>query len=172
MYDFAVLREIRRREKLTIRQVSERSGISPAVISRIERNQTRAELGTLYKLSRVFGMTTADLLTLTERRSAQKVDESTRSSDGFVFREVRYANVRALLGHATRGARVSRPEIHKDDYELCWVTAGTLRVTLPHESHELDSGQALQFDAILEHVLEAVTDSDFIILHLRKEKRF
>lgn len=172
MYDFSVLRQIRRRESLTLQEVADRSGLSTAVISRLERNLTHAELTTLYRLGRVFGMNAADLLTLAERRTAQRVDETSHESDGFAFREIRYGNVRALLGEAEAGASHSRPEIHKDDYELCWVLHGRLRVTLPHESHELEAGEAVQFDAILEHTLEALDRCRFVILHLRKDKRF
>ena len=45
MYDFSFLRQLRKRDDLTIGAVSARSGISAAVISKLERNQTRAELG-------------------------------------------------------------------------------------------------------------------------------
>ena len=55
MFDFSVLRELRKREGLTIEATSKRSGVSPAVISKLERNQTRAELETLFRISRVFG---------------------------------------------------------------------------------------------------------------------
>ena len=64
MYDFSFLRQLRKRDDLTIGDVSARSGISAAVISKLERNQTRAELETLFKLSRVFGLTTNELVAL------------------------------------------------------------------------------------------------------------
>ena len=70
------------------------------------------------------------------------------------------------------GARVSRPEIHGDDYEVCWVRRGHVRLSLPDERHELGPGEALQFDAILEHTYEALEPSEVVILHLHKGKRF
>jgi len=172
MYDFSVLRALRKRESLTIRDVSQRSGISPAVISKLERNRTRAELETLFRLSRVFGMNAADLLGLAESRTAQKKKGDAHHVGAFRFEEVAYANVRCLRGSAPAGARVSRPEIHQDDYEVCWILDGAMRIRLPGETHELTKGEALQFDAILEHTYEALADSSFIILHLAKEKRF
>ena len=47
MYDFSFLRELRKHEGLTIGDVSARSGISAAVISKLERNRSGVELGTL-----------------------------------------------------------------------------------------------------------------------------
>jgi transcriptional regulator with XRE-family HTH domain len=172
MYDFSVLRELRKRDHLTIGDVSKRSGISPAVISKLERNQTRAELETLFRLGRVFGMTATDLLALTEMRTAHRATAATHVGGEFVFKEVQYANARLLFGEAPKGAKVSRPEIHQDDYEVCWVLTGKVRLILPHEQHDLNAGQAIQFDAILHHTYEALESSQLIVVHLRKGKRF
>jgi len=152
--------------------VSARSGVSVAVISRLERNQTTAELETLFKLSRVFGMNAADLLALAESRSAHKAHETKHRSGSFEFREIHYGNARCLFGTARAGSTLSRPEVHGDDYEICWVLTGRIRFRLPHEVHELGAGQAIQFDAIFEHTYEALADSELMIVHMRKGKRF
>ncbi len=171
-YDFSVLRDLRKHAVLTIEEVSARSGISAAVISKLERNLSVAELDTLFRLARVFGMNAADLLALAESRTAHIKTSSRHEGGGFKFEEVDYANVRLLLGYARAGGAVARPEIHRDDFEVCWVLSGHLRITLPSERHDLRSGQAIQFDAILPHSYEAVTDVEVIILHLAKPKRF
>jgi transcriptional regulator with XRE-family HTH domain len=172
MYDFGVLRDLRKREGLNIAQVSERSAVSAAVISKLERNQTQPGLDTLYKLSRVFGMHPSDLLKLAESRSATKLEATEHVNEGILFQEITYGNVRCLLGDAPAGTRTSRPEIHGDHYEVCWVISGQLRFNLPHEVHELGAGQAIQFDAILEHTYEAMQDSRFILIHLTKNQNF
>ncbi len=172
MYDFSFLRQLRKRDDLTISDVSARSGISAAVISKLERNQTRAELETLFKLSRVFGLTTNELVALAESRTSQRANSVKHMAGGFVFREVAYANVRCMFAAARKGAKVSRPEIHRDDYEVCWVLSGKVRFTLPDERHELTTGVAIQFDAILHHTYEALEDCEIVIIHLRKGKRF
>lgn len=172
MFDFSVLRELRKRADLTIAEVSKRSRISPAVISKLERNQTLAEIDTLSRLGRVFGITAAELLTIAESRLAHKKQPSEYTVGGFSFRRVEYANIRCLYARAPAGAVLSRPEVHHDDYEVCWVLDGTLRVNLPHESHVLEPGQALQFDAVFEHGYEAVDDCTAMLLHLPKAKRF
>jgi transcriptional regulator with XRE-family HTH domain len=172
MYDFSVLRELRKRDGLTIQGVSERAGVSAAVISKLERNQSQAELGTLFKLSRVFGLNATDLISLAESRTAQRSTAQEYVSGDFRFQRVNYANVKAYHGFGDKGAKVSRPEVHQDDYEVCWVTTGLIRITLPHETHELGAGEALQFDAVQAHSYEALADCEFIILHLDKGKRF
>jgi transcriptional regulator with XRE-family HTH domain len=172
MYDFSILRALRQREGLTIANLSQRTGISPAVISKLERNQTSAELATLFCISRAFGMNTTDLLMLAESRTAHRTRARTRTSGAFLFREIHYANVQALVGEARAGGKVSNPEIHQDDLEVCWVLRGQIRVTLPHERHILKAGDGIQFDAILEHTYEVIEDCQLLILHLKKAKRF
>jgi len=171
-FDFSLLRELRKHRGKTLEEVSRGSGISAAVVSKLERNQTVAELDTLYKLSRFFGMSATDLLSLAERQFAHRVKEGKYTSDRFHFRNIRYANLMALMGEAPEGAITSRPEIHSDDTEVCWVIEGKLHLKLPHENYVLKAGDSIQFDAILEHTYEALSPVRIIILHLRKEKRF
>lgn len=172
MYDFSVLRELRKGRHLSIAEVSGQSGVSPAVISKLERNQSVAELETLFRLSRVFGMSATDLLALAESRTAHKKTATVHEAGGFAFETLHYGNVRAQRARAKAGARVSRPEVHRDDYEVCWVLSGKILFRLPAEMHTLGPGDAIQFDAILDHTYEALEDCEIVIIHLRKDKRF
>ncbi len=171
-FDFSVVRSLREQRELTLAQLSAASGVSVAVISKLERNQQSAELDTIYRLARAFGLSATDLLALAESPLAHRTGEKAYRSGDFKFRQIRYANVVGLLGSAPAGAKVSRPEIHHDDTEVCWVTEGKLRLTLPHEEVLLEAGESIQFDAIQQHTYEALADSQFVILHLRKEKRY
>ena len=171
-FDFSVIRRLREQHEMTLADLSEASKVSVAVISKLERNQTTAELDTLFRLARAFGLSATDLLALTESALAHQVDETSYRSGKFTFRQVRFANVVGLLGEAPAGATVKRPEIHHDDTEVCWIISGKLRLTLPHETFELTEGTSIQFDAILEHTYEALADVRLIILHLRKDKRY
>ena len=171
-FDFSVLRRLREQHGMTLADLSAASGVSIGVISKLERNQATAELDTVFRLARAFGLSATDLLAMSESDLAHRVKETGYHSGQFAFRQVRFANVVALLGEAPAGASVKRPEIHHDDTEVCWMLEGRLRLTLPHESFELTGGASIQFDAILEHTYEALTNCRFIILHLRKDKRY
>ena len=171
-FDFSVLRRLREQHELTLADLSGTSGVSTAVISKLERNQQSAELDTLYRLGRAFGMSATDLLALAESPLAHRGVEGSRRSGQFKFREIHFANVVAFLGTAPADSKVSRPEIHHDDTEVCWVLEGKLRLSLPHEECVLEAGQCLQFDAIQQHTYESLADSRFLILHIRKDKRY
>ncbi len=135
-------------------------------------NESTEYESTLYRLARVFGITAAELLNLAEARLSHPLKATAHRNEDFLFREINYKNIRCLHGRAGKGSRVSHPNVHRDDYELCWILDGTLRLTLPSESYELSAGQSLQFDALLEHTYEALTDCELLILHIRKENRF
>ena len=172
LYDFSILRTLRKRSELTIADVSEKSGVSPAVISKLERNQTSAELETIFRIARIFDMSAADLIALAEARTGHRKEASHREIHGFSFDQVKYSNILCLFGTARKGEELSRPEIHKDDYEVCWVLEGEVEITLPGETHNLKAGQSLQFDAILEHAYRVVEDCRLMILHITKSRRF
>ncbi len=172
MFDFSILRDIRKRSEMTLSDLSQASGVSIAVISKLERNQTQAEVETLYKIGRVFGLRATDILTLAEAPLSNRKDNETYDSDGFSFRAVRYSNGNCIMAEASKGARVSKPEIHHDDHEICWVLNGSLKLELPMETQVLSTGQSIQFDAIQEHTYEAMDDCQFMIVHIRKDKRY
>lgn len=172
MYNFAVVRDLRKREGKTIAELSEKTGISPAVISKLERNQTVAGLGTLFRLARAFGITAAELLALIESRTAQCKQETDRVAGDFHFRMIEFANSKCYYADAPKGARRSNPDAHRDDYETCWVLEGSVKIVLPYETHILNAGDCLQFDALFEHTYEVLEDSRIIIQHIHKQKRF
>jgi len=118
-----VLRRLREQHEMTLAALSEASGVSVPVISKLERNQQSAELDTLYRLGRAFGMS---------HRPARAggIPPRHRGAEDHApfrpvkFRQIRFANVVALLGTAPASSKVSRPEIHHDDTEVCWVLEG------------------------------------------------
>ena len=172
IYDFSILRELRKKESMTIENLSAKSGVSASVISKLERNQCLAELDTIYRLARAFNLAAADLISLAEGRIAHRAAAATHVSGGFTFEEVTYGNAKCLRGRAAAGGRVSKPHLHRNDYELCWVVNGKLLLDLPNERHELSAGESIQFDALLEHTYEALEDCEIILVHIRKNKRF
>lgn len=170
--DFRILRTLRKARGLSIGEICGQSGVSASVISKLERNQTHAELETLYRLARCFRLSLGDLIALAENNAPHQVAEEAYSSGDFVFHRVSYGNLRCMRGSAKRSGRLSRPGLHGDDLELCWVTRGKLRIALPNEECILGPGQSVQFDALLTHTYEVLEDCEVFIVHLRKNNRY
>src|SRR5512135_2921409 len=104
-FDFSVLRTLRDQHELTLAALSAASGVSVAVISKLERNQQSAELETLYRLARAFGLSATDLMAMAESQLAHRTGEKAYRSGDFKFRQIKYANVVAHLGSAPAGAK-------------------------------------------------------------------
>jgi transcriptional regulator with XRE-family HTH domain len=170
--DFSIIRELRKRAGMTLVEVSQKSGVSIAGLSKIERNQNMAELDTLYRLARVFGLSATDLLGLIESCSAHRKDAQLYESGPFNFERVQFRGIDCFYASARAGDSLSKPEAHGDELEICWLRKGSIRITLPREQHELKPGQALKFDAALEHGYEILEDSEMMIVHIEKTHRF
>ena len=170
-YDFTILRSLRKTQAYTIADVAENSGISTAVISRIERNQAMPELETLARMAKVFGMSATDLLGLAETRSAQITTAQHYTSGGFQFQNINFLNLQVFYGSGSTGARASRPEVHHNDIEVCWVISGSVELMVGADRYTLKEGEAIQFDAMLKHEYCALEDSKILTLHLHKGKR-
>jgi uncharacterized cupin superfamily protein len=153
-------------------EIQARSGVTPAVLSRIERNLATPELDTLYRLARVFAMTATDVLALAEKATSHTTGEERYMRREFAFRKVTYGNVTLFHATAKAGGHISTPEVHHNEYELFWVLNGSVRLVLPHEQHVLHEGNAIQFDAALEHSYEVLEDSEMVMTHIRKGMRY
>lgn len=171
-FDFAIVRELRKQFGMSIADLAEKSGVSSSVISKLERNQSNGELETLFRLARVFGLTLSDLIALAEKRTCHLVKSEHYKSGGFVFDRVDYGNMRVMHAAAPKGAQLSTPSVHKDDYELFWVRRGRVQFELPQECYTLNAGDSIQFDALLTHSYEVLEDCEIVIIHLKKDKRF
>jgi transcriptional regulator with XRE-family HTH domain len=170
--DFSIVRELRKRAGLTLEAVSNQSGVSIAGLSKLERNQNMIELDTLYRLARVFGLSATDLLSLAESCSAQLKEAESYTSGPFDFESVEFKGISCFEAAAKAGDSLKKPEAHGDEFEICWLRKGSIRIILPREQHLLNPGQALKFDAALEHGYEILEDSEMTIIHIEKTHRF
>jgi transcriptional regulator with XRE-family HTH domain len=170
--DFSVVRDLRKRAGMTLEDVSQKSGVSIAGLSKMERNQNMIELDTLYRLARVFSLSATDLLNLAESCSASSKDAESYTSGPFEFEKISFKGIDCFQASAKSGGKLTKPEAHGDEFEICWLRTGTIRITLPRETHVLKPGQALKFDAALPHSYEILEDSQMTILHIEKTHRF
>ncbi len=170
--DFRILRELRKTHNLSIAELSKLSGVAASVISKLERNQTKAELDTIYRLARVLRLSLADLISLAENQTPHLIDEESYQSGDFNFRRISYGNMRCMRGTAAKSTKLSTPELHGDDLETCWLIKGKLRIILPNEICTLEPGMSVQFDALMPHTYEVLEDCEVFIVHLKKGNRF
>ena len=86
-----------------------------------------------------------------------------------ISRRLRFRDFSSAWGFMTRVALVAEASAHHPEWSNVY---GRVAITLPRERHELAGGEALKFDAMLEHTYEIIEDAELTIVHLTKQHRF
>ncbi len=173
----ANLRRLRVRRGLSLEKLSQRSGVSRAMLGQIELGQSAPTINVLWKIARALDVTFATLIQAREaggttvlRRDTAKILTShggTFSSRAlFPFDGPRRAELYELrlAAKATEEADAHAP----GTVENLVVVTGQLEVVLNHaggeaERHRLDDGDAIVFEADVKHSYVNVGDTECVM---------
>jgi transcriptional regulator with XRE-family HTH domain len=155
------VRELRRGRGLTLEELAELSGVSRAMISKLERGEKNPTLVVVAKLAGGLGVTLSRLAGTEERREVSVVPRERR----MVMRDPETGFERQLLSpnFVGRGVEFIRNEIPEGSTsgefpphrrgveEHIVVERGSLRAILGGEEYLLREGDALYFEADVRH---------------------
>ena len=172
------LREERHRRGMTVREIARRVGVSPSLISQIERDKVNPSVSTLWGLVTVLGLTMGDLfseedsapgarpvsmpdaagpVTLPGHRAVINLETGvhwerlTAGTDPVVeFLTVTYPPGAASC--------VEDSLVRHGGKEYGYVVGGRLGVRIGFDEYELEPGMAISFDASAPHRLWAIGD--------------
>jgi transcriptional regulator with XRE-family HTH domain len=172
------LREERHRQGMTVREIARLVGVSPSLISQIERDKVTPSVSTLWGLVTVLGLTMSDLFS-----EAPPFRGPTPASTAEEAGPVTTPGARAVLNletgvHWERLTATSDPVVEfltvlyppgasscEEDSlmrhggkEYGYVTSGRLGVRVGFEEYELTAGMAISFDSSSPHRLWAIGD--------------
>jgi transcriptional regulator with XRE-family HTH domain len=162
------VRELRRRRGLTLEELAERSGVSRAMISKLERGEKNPTLVVAAKLAEGFGVTLSQLVGMEERREVVVVPREKR----MVMRDPETGFERQLLSPSFggRGVEFIRnvvpegstsgefPPHRRGVEEYVVVEKGNLRAIIGGEEYLLKEGDALYFEADVSHRFDNAGD--------------
>lgn len=169
------MRELRLRKKLGLVQLSEHTGLSPAMLSKIERGQVFPTLPTLLRIALVFRVDLDYFFKKTDAKMAvTRKDDRIRlpvpagsSPAAYLFESLDYPladrRMEAFLASFSAGAPSSEPHRHGVE-EMVYVVSGSLGVTVDDESVALSEGDALSFDSGTPHSYQAGSEGDCLAL--------
>jgi transcriptional regulator with XRE-family HTH domain len=150
----ARLKMERERRGWSLAELAQRSGVSKAMISRIERNETSPTAALLGRLSGAFGLTLSALLGRLDEtgehvRRARDQPIWTDPGSGYRRRQISPAVAAPLELTQVRmppGARVAFPaSSYAFIRQLIWVQEGTLSLVEGGHRLRLDAGDCLAF---------------------------
>lgn len=165
--DYAIgpkIRRLRLRKKLGLVQLGEHSGLSPAMLSKIERGHLFPTLPTLLRIAMVFGVgldhffrEDSDRPVSAVVRKADRIrlpEKAGRSSPAYHFESLDYpVSNRKLNGYYVEfGEEDEQSEPHEHPgAEIIYVLSGELVVNLEGEDFRLGPGDSMYFDCAHPH---------------------
>lgn len=162
------LRRRRKELKWTLQELADKSGVSRAAISKIERGDSGASTPVLGKLAEALDVSVSQLLGGAERTTVVHIPAANQP----VFREQETGFERQSLSPLYLGRGVDFvlnrlpphgktgpfPSHRKGVEEHLYVTKGRLKVTLGNESHIVNKGDFLFFHGDQNHTFENMTN--------------
>jgi transcriptional regulator with XRE-family HTH domain len=155
------VRELRRAKGLTLNDLAESSGVSRAMISKVERGEKNPTLVVAAGISEGLGVALSRLVGIEERRGVVVVPRNRR----MVMRDPETGFERQLLSptFGNRGVEFIRnvipegsssgefPPHKRGVQEYVVVERGSVAAVLDGETHVLEEGDALYFEADVAH---------------------
>jgi transcriptional regulator with XRE-family HTH domain len=161
----ARVKSLREAMDLSLRDLSDRSGVSAPMLSQVERGDTSPTLAVAQKIAAGLDLTLSQLLRLdedrhvvvvkaadrrTRRRRGHKVDELTPPLPG----QRSDVSEHTLAPGAATGAADDPPMHEPGSRETAVVLDGSVELFIDGQRHELSVGDSVTFDADLPHHFE------------------
>ncbi len=157
------VRALRTRKKLGLVQLGEHTGLSAAMLSKIERGQLYPTLPTLLRIALVFGVGLEHFFVNEEAPTVSVVRKSDRlrlpdrpgaTAPSYYFESLDFPvtdrEMEAFFAEFPRGAKAAEPHSHEGT-ELIYVLSGKLAVDVEGNETVLSEGDAICFDSGIAH---------------------
>jgi transcriptional regulator with XRE-family HTH domain len=156
---------LRMRKKMALVELGRHTGLSAALLSKIERSNIYPPLPTLLRIAMVFGVgldyffrdeSKRPVASIVRREERQRFpDQPDGGPVSFYFESLDFtASERKLNAYYAEFQPVSRAEalthVH-DGVEFIHVLAGRLALAIGRQDHELAEGDSIYFDASVPH---------------------
>jgi len=166
----ARVRELRRGRGLTLEELAERSRVSRAMISKLERGEKNPTLVVAAKLAEGFGVTLSQLVGMEEQREVVVVHRDRR----IVMRDPETGFERQLLSPSFGGRSIEFirnvipegstsgefPPHRRGVEEYIVVEKGRLKALIGGVEHVLEVGDAVYFEADVAHRFDNVGEGE------------
>jgi transcriptional regulator with XRE-family HTH domain len=159
------VRAIRLKKKMGLVELGRHTGLSPAMLSKIERGQLFPTLPTLLRVAMVFSVgldyfftseKTRPVIGIARHRERMRFPEKPGARDAaYEFESLDYPAVQRLLNsYYAEFFDVPpgqlRPHQHPGA-EFVYVLSGSLTIHIAEEEHELDARDSIYFDSSVPH---------------------
>ena len=166
----SIIRQLRQNNDLTLEDLSKKSGMALATLSRIENDKMTGTLASHLKISRALGVTLAQLYSdLGEGKSIDVQKKSGRTDISVhknkFYSEILTSNVLdkkmmpVMIRIQARGS-TNRDEGKIGQEKFVYVVEGNIEALIDSEKYNLNTGDTLYFNASLSHQLKNTSDNE------------
>lgn len=162
------IKGLRKERKLTLQDVGNETGFSPALISQIENNNVSPPIATLSKIARFFDIKMSyffdeseetaryEIVRHNERRVVNRVISRDGTRHGYTYETLSYRKknkqMEPFLLTVTERAQ-EETLYHHEGEEFLLILQGTAEILLEQERFDLEEGDAVYFDSTVKHRL-------------------
>ncbi|MGE5296736.1 MAG: helix-turn-helix domain-containing protein [Solirubrobacterales bacterium] len=179
VYDFRVMRVLRRQLGLTLHELARRSDLTYPTVEAVETNKTQPSLKTLDAIAGALGISASDLVRLAERRLVQRrkaefaQDTSPRSIDMGVekCRIASFDKGKVIRVTAATGETVHIMGLHENIHEFCYVLSGRVDLRVEDKTYHLEPNDTILFDGLLDHSYIQREAGEYLTVHIPKDIR-
>ncbi len=161
----AKVHALRMRKKIGLVELGKHTGLSAALLSKIEHSHIFPPLGTLLRIGMVFGVgldyfftdeRKRHVVAVVRRSERQKFPDTTeRKHVSYWFESLDFAaNERkssSYLAEFSEGQPGKIPRHEHDGHETLYVVTGKLGMEIGSDQYELATGDSIYFDASVPH---------------------
>ena len=157
------IRALRSAKSMGLMQLAEHTGLSPALISKIERGQLFTTLPTLLRIAMVFGVgldyfftqTPQWAMVVTRRNERIRLpDQPNANQPSYLFENLNFPatdrKMSVYLAEFPPNSKPSEPHQHPGA-EFIYIVKGRLAVSIGEDETALAEGDAMQFDSGAPH---------------------
>ena len=168
-FDFTVVKSLRHKMNLTAEQLAEKAGVARLTVAKIESGKGNPTVETVAALSRVLGVTSSEFIRLAEKKNIEDAIPKPLPVEGvsgtlLCYPDFELHHVRAKCGTEIHAG----PKAHEKNTEICLVLKGKMRLNIGDIVKEISGGNSARFNAWVEHWLEIVEDTEFVMIQFNR----
>ncbi|MBM7553525.1 helix-turn-helix domain-containing protein [Thalassobacillus pellis] len=150
------IKDLRKQNRLTLKQVSEKTGLSISFLSQVERSKSSVTLESLKKISEVLGVNPSHFFPSGPNSAVKRntVKDKLAPISNFIYKDLSGEFEKPLftpiLVTLNPGDNNGKPITHEGQ-EFLYVLQGKLTVLIEEEEHVLNPHDCIHFDSTVPH---------------------
>lgn len=170
-----VIRKLRKDADLTLAQLSEKSGVALATLSRVETGKMTGTLESHMQIAKAFGLTLPQFYSEVDKfKSGQNKPEQEHQANMFVHnkdasstiltKDIFNKKMLPVLIELKPGGKTHKEELKIGTEKFIYVLSGKIEVTIDTNKETLDKGNTLYFVASQPHYIRNIGKTDAVCL--------